>query len=138
MRPILLAMVVGISVTFLGSCKKNTGDSAATLTGYWELRFVEGGYRVSGISGSFPPGNGSLLKFKGASYWSYSGGQARDSGQYQITKDTLTMFHTTYKMDYFFQLSNNTLTLSFGTIAADGTISTYARLNTSQIDPALQ
>lgn len=136
MRPLLLAIVLGISLSLSVGCKKSGGS--ATLTGYWELRFVEGGYRTSGASGSLSPGNGNILKFTDAGFWAYSNGQARDSGQYQITKDSLILILPTYKMDYSFQISNNTLTLSFGTIAADGTISTYVRLDPSQVDPALR
>jgi len=138
MKPLLLAMILGILITFGGSCKKSGSDNTATLPGYWELRFVEGGYQTSNASGSFSPGNGNILKFKDDNYWSYSDGQARDSGQYQITKDTLTILHPTYKTDYSFQLSNNTLTLYFGTIAADGTVSTYIRLDPSQVNPSLR
>ena len=148
MKSILWVMGLIMATIFWAGCKKSGGDSATTLTGNWELRFVEGGYRTSGASGSFPPGNGNILKFKDLNYWSYSNGQARDSGKYQIKKDTLspngkkmdklTILHQTYNIDYFFQLSNNMLTLYFGTIAADGTVSTYVRLDPSQINPALQ
>lgn len=139
MKYVFLIICLGISVTFLGSCKKH-GSNPGVLTGRWELR-AEQGAQIPMEPSDFLPGNGTIWEFTDGSHWKYSDRHTTDSGQYRITRDTISPYQT--KMDkltlihspsqswaLFFQLSSDSLKIYSGIIAADGSITTYARMGT--------
>src|SRR5882757_7853115 len=135
MKSFLLLICMGISITFTGSCKKSGGNATPSLPGAWELRYQQGGYTLNTQTGNFPPGNGNIYKFTETGYRYYSAGRILDSGQYRITKDTISPFQKNMdKLTFtssnttrsvFFEFSNNNLVIYNGIIAADGTIATY-------------
>jgi hypothetical protein len=138
MKSFLLLICIGISISFAGSCKKSGGDTNPSLPGTWELRYQQGGYTLNTQTGSFSPGNGHIYKFTETSYSYFAGGQMQDSGQYRVTKDTISPFQKNMdKITFissnnirsaFFEFSNNDLVIYNGIIAADGTIATYSKL----------
>ncbi|HTI12400.1 MAG TPA: hypothetical protein VL832_27700 [Puia sp.] len=138
MKPFLLLIGISISIFIAGSCKKSGVNDAPPLPGAWELRYQQGGYTLNTQTGNFPPGNGHIYKFTETTYSYYAAGQRLDSGQYRITKDTISPFQknmdkltftsSSTTRSVFFEFSNNNLVIYNGIIAADGTIATYSKL----------
>lgn len=141
-RVYLLACAIGLIT--LTSCEKgeniklNATDSAgASLAGAWELRSVYGGYRLANSEPNYGPGNGHIWLFTDTSYQLYSKGQVLTSGKYIHTKDIspatgdvmdaiVIPENSNLKIHYGFL--NDTLVFYQGTIAADGTIEKYVRV----------
>jgi hypothetical protein len=120
------------------SCKKNHKELiSGRLQGVWELRHVEGGFRAPGTSPDYAPGNGNMWKFSDSTYQYYVNGQLSVQGSYTLTKDIspatgknmdALILDSNNNWKLFFEISNNTLTLYRGIVAADGTIETYEKI----------
>jgi hypothetical protein len=65
-----------------GGCRKNTDKNTASFTGTWELREKSGMF-----STTYPPGNGTLLKFSTSTYEIYTNNQLTQSGTYILLPD---------------------------------------------------
>src|SRR6476620_199460 len=131
----LLISIFLLFILFTG-CRKYNGcsdsDDLAILKGKWELRSRMGGMAPGG---NYQPGNGNLINFSDSTYEKWYNGQITVKGTYTISQgnnpETGTMMK---KINYeggfeeYFEFVNNQLVLYSGIIAADGTISKYARL----------
>lgn len=139
MKDIILLVSVGLLATIFLSCNKDKNSDSRGLTGSWEIRYSEGGLRVSGGGlKTYPPGNGYIQQFTDSKYYLYQNGQSLgDSGTYKIEKDATTPYGQ--KMDkltyitnnnrvVYYQIAADTLTIYDGNIAADGTVSKYVPL----------
>lgn len=107
------------------------------IDGTWELRHVKG-IQIAGMSPDFPPGNGYILKIDGNTYQRFHKGAAVSSGTFAVIKTELEIdgikfpfkldFDQANDIDVFAKMSGKKLILSIGSIASDGTTSTYERL----------
>jgi hypothetical protein len=134
-----MKLPVFIFLTFFlfTGCKKNnyTGcidlHESGGLNGTWELRSQIGGMMPDN---DFPPGNGNIIKFTDSTFEKRNNGQITINGTYIISQVTNpetgnTMKQINYPGGYieYFKIMNNHLTIYSGLVAADGTISKYAR-----------
>jgi hypothetical protein len=69
-------------ITVFASCRKNTDKNTVSLTGTWELREKSGMFLTT-----YPPGNGTLLKFSASTYEMYTNNQLTQSGTYMLLPD---------------------------------------------------
>ena len=132
-----LLLIVSIS-----SCKKEVNQSA--LDGSWELRETNGGYRIAGSESTYPPGNGTIIKFSGSTYEKYTAGKLVDNGTITIQKEKKkvnndeanfsisfvslnpTLFSAPFKQPM--KLSKKSMILFFGEMASDGFENSYVKL----------
>lgn len=132
MKPGTLATIILLALT-IAACHKSV--SPAALRGRWELRSVYGGYGPGG--GNYEPGNGSMYVFTSDRYAYYVNNVLNDSGSYRITKgrnpDTGksmdAILFSSYTDPFPFSISHKTLKLYYGSVAADGSIITYERVD---------
>jgi hypothetical protein len=135
MKKFLLFASVLTFIVLMISCKKENAKkkSIEGLTGTWELRRAAGMMTIN-----YPPGNGTLLKFTGENYESYSNGQLINSGKYTIISDSTVSEEVClvfqdgqynqriiYDNNYidkkiFLQISDNNLSFVSGCFAYDG------------------
>ena len=125
-----------VSLLFVFSaCRKNgkcsDDQSEGKLNGTWELRSVVGGF--SGGK-TYPDGNGNIIKFEGSTYTRYTNGQQYSQGSFTISKEifpennkVMDKLKSLDGAEVFVEITSNILTIYHGSIAADGTRSTYAR-----------
>jgi len=148
-KPYSLALAV-LMMTVVFSCKKHhdPGTPSPELTGHWEL---------AEISGSMPPkafaeGNGNRLVFYDNKYMSYENGQLVKSGTYTTIEDNTVeeniclivpddqftrriVFDTLSATKKFYNISNDSLSITFGCYAVDGGQKlTYKRIHPIAID----
>lgn len=118
------------AITFMYSgCKKGTYSSAGinSIEGSWELRKI-----VANSTLSYPPGSGNYLKFTKDTYEQYTGGVLEKNGTYSIVSDNNASETTCTTVEagqfkkciiydgltgpgkYYFQISDNTLTMITG------------------------
>ncbi|MBS1934606.1 MAG: hypothetical protein JST96_11445 [Bacteroidetes bacterium] len=124
-----------LSIACIISCKKNTGNTSANITGTWELRQASGMTTIN-----YAPGNGDSLVFTASTYKKYTKGSLEKSGKYRTVPDAsyngLVVPSSEYKTriiydddasaKIFFQRSGNTLNFISGSFADDsGSIVTY-------------
>ncbi len=137
MKHIRLLSLTALPLLILSCTKTNIETVSNSIKGTWELRHVEGGYRAPGTNPDYPPGNGTIWKFTDSTYQYYGSGPLLAQGSYTLTKDTSLatgrymdafILNNNNSAELFFEISNNTLTLYRGIIAADGTIETYERI----------
>jgi hypothetical protein len=115
-------------------CNKDASSRKDSLTGAWELRSWYGGYSATG-GGNVNPGNGNIYAFTENTYRYYVNNTIQDSGTYSIIQSVnpntgepmqAILMDSAYTMPY--SVDKNTLTLYNGPIAADGTVSKYAKI----------
>ena len=124
-----------VLVTFLFSCqKKEIGPTS--LEGTWELRHILG-VQIAGAPSRFEKGNGRLIEFSQNRYRRIDNGQVIAEGTYKIVEESAEIDENKYEnrivfdddaWKIFVKISGNKLLLCRGTIAADGTTSTYEKL----------
>ena len=86
------------------------------------------------MGGNFSPGNGNIVKFTDTNYEKIRNGQIIDQGTYTLSSgnnpQTESMMNRiNYHGGYYeyYEIVNRQLILYSGVVAADGTISRYAR-----------
>lgn len=118
--------------TVISCSKKATGPE---LDGTWELRHIAG-IQVAGANPDFKAGNGNYFKFDGENFERYNDGKKTDSGSFSITpednvpvNDKKANYSIKFKNEekMYVLLSDKTLILFNGVIAADGTEFTYEK-----------
>ncbi|MEZ0007546.1 hypothetical protein ABH942_002928 [Flavobacterium sp. 28YEA47A] len=118
--------------TVISCSKKATGPG---LDGTWELRHIAG-IQVAGVNPDFKAGNGNYFKFDGQNFEKYNDGKKTDSGSFSITpeenvpvNDKKANYSITFNNGekMYVLLSDKTMVLFNGIIAADGTESTYEK-----------
>lgn len=118
------------------SCKKKSPEpNVNDLEGRWELRHVAG-VQIQGAIGDYIPGNGNVLVFNGQTFKQYIASKLVDSGTYSLQK--ANMMVNTNQANYSISFNNAQKYVNFsgsqlivfdGTIAADGTESTYKKMD---------
>ena len=135
MKTSLKIIILSLMITLAG-CEKERLENR--LEGTWELRHLNGTFLAPGKLGDYPPGNGDIYKFNGNDFEHQVGGKITDSGTYSVVKEDSNHNGETIKfklllkgnneMSIPFELSENELILTYGSLASDGAISTYSRL----------
>lgn len=107
------------------------------LDGTWELRHVKGG-QIPNVSPDYPPGNGRIIKFEGNTFQIIRDGSVVQSGTFVIINDVKEIdgvkfrykidFDLNTQADLYSNVSRKKLIVATGSIASDGTTSTYERL----------
>ncbi len=143
MKTILSLVGLVIVLNMLPGCSKDSdpapviNQGPVALQNTWELRSVYGGYRAPGSGPNTSPGNKNIWKFTDTTYQQYSNGVLYVSGKYTLTKDTspatgqlmdALIFDKNANAKLFFEISNDTLVMYRGLVAADGTIEKYVRV----------
>lgn len=131
LRVLLIIVAVGLS-----SCDKDV-LSNTDLEGSWELRHVKG-IQIAGMSPDFPAGNGHIVRFVGNTYELTSKGSVPLISSFVLLRDTLEIDGEKFYyrldldrpngMDLYVKVSGKKLLISYGSIASDGSTSTYVRL----------
>lgn len=131
-----LKSIIYILLLSFASCDKDE-KFENNLDGTWELRHVKG-IQIANMSPDFPPGNGYIIKIDGDTYQRLNKGAVLSNGTFAIIKDELEIDGTkfSYKLDFgnardmdvYAKASGKKLILSIGSIASDGTTSTYEKL----------
>lgn len=105
------------------------------LPGVWELRSVTGGLKPYNPD-DYKPGNGDIWRFTDTYFARIYHDSLYNSGSYTITPTGVDM-NTNRTISRFvlddvpaesFELSNDTLNIYYGMIAADGTICHYVKI----------
>ncbi|WP_442587312.1 hypothetical protein ACSBL2_14815 [Pedobacter sp. AW31-3R] len=125
-----VALLLLFCVTLFFSCKKEVSPSS--ISGSWTLTNVQGGYMVTGTG---EQKHKHVIKFNGNVYEKYVDDKLVVSSNYTLTTDkfagtgkemdAFVLENTNYKV--FLEIKKKKLILYDGTIAADGTISTYTK-----------
>lgn len=137
MNHISLTICLGVSLIFLGSCRKNKDAVISnSINGTWELRQRSGGMMAG--ANNYPAGNGNIIKFTDSLFDRYAGNQLTESGVYAVIHDTTVEENVclvvpagqfTNRIVYngrydstkvFIQMTNNILTFMAGCYALDG------------------
>ncbi len=132
-----LNLIVIVLATLLFGCKKDEEAQVESLIGTWELRHVYG-VQVAGAPADFEDGNGNIIQFSSDEYQMIADGKVVTKGTYSIVKiDGLEIDGTAYQYKFvfdgdttwntYFKLSGNTLAICVGSVASDGTTSTYEK-----------
>ena len=131
-----LKSIICILLLSLFACDK-AENFENNLDGTWELRHVKGG-QIANKSPDCPPGNGYIIKIDGNTYQRLDKGAVISSGTFVIVNTELEIDGTEFffKLDFdqardidvYSKLSGKKLILSIGSMASDGTTSTYERL----------
>ncbi|TPD73386.1 lipocalin family protein [Flavobacterium microcysteis] len=118
--------------TVISCSKKETGPE---LNGTWELRHIAG-IQVAGANPNLKAGNGNYFKFDGQNFERYTDGKKTESGSFSITPEDNVAINdkkANYSIKFnneekvYILLSDKTLVLFNGIIAADGTEFTYEK-----------
>lgn len=125
-----------ILLTLLFSCKKGEVGSE-TLKGKWEVRHILG-VQVAGAPSKLEKGNGSIIEFSGENYMRIEGKKVISEGIYKITDgsgevdgnkyEKRIIFNDDTDWRVFIKISGNQLLICNGSIASDGTTTTYEKL----------
>ena len=118
------------------SCKKHADKKSSvihSIIGAWELRI---GYNGWGGHTTYPPGNGTILKYTATDYELHSQFVLTKKGKYKVIRDSSFMMqqlsdrliydnvYTDFRT--FIQISNDTLSLSIDAYDGPGTV--YVRI----------
>lgn len=139
MKPLYFALILVCAVTFHSCSKDNQMPqvNAKILPGVWELRAVSGGM-LPYDPNNFKPGNGRLWTFTKTNFAYIYKDSSYRKGTYSVSPGTGADLNTQRKVDQFifnnepaesFELSNDTLKLYYGWIAADGVIEMYVKVS---------
>ncbi len=127
-----LSLSLIVLFTVISCSKKTTGPD---LNGTWELRHIEG-IQVAGTDPNFKAGNGNYFKFDGQNFEKYNDGKKTESGSFSITPEENVPVNNkkaNYSIKFnneektYILLSDKTMVLFNGIIAADGTEFTYEK-----------
>lgn len=107
-----------------------------TLEGTWELRHILG-VQVAGAPSQFKKGNGSIIRFVGNKYERIEAGKVLMAGAFTIIKDSAEVDGNKYANKIIYddqawgdhiKITGKQMLICTGTIAADGTTSTYEKI----------
>lgn len=131
MRNILMIAILAIAVS---ACKKDKlSDIHDSIQGKWELRSSAGGF-VGPLD--YAPGNGNIVKFTSSHFMYYKKDSLLSETPYTISVATnpqngrragKIMDATGYS--FFAEVTAGKLHLYHGTLAADGVVLIYTKLN---------
>ncbi len=133
----LLILSLLITVSLLTACKKqNSESSSQTLVGRWELRQIIGS-QIANAQTKFGRGNGRVVEFTETEYRNLENDKLTYADTYQLATASQEIdgrffdqvFITgKYNFKNYFTIKGKMLTISNGTMAADGVTLIYERL----------
>ena len=129
-----IIILIAIAALTFSACKKDKSDKGSdSILGRWELRSTTGG--IVGPM-SYLPGNGNIVKFTSTHFGLYRSDTLVIETPYtsmvatnpQTGKNSNKITDPT-GYSFFAEVSAGRLYIYHATLAVDGTISIYARLN---------